>query len=84
MGLSTHRHNIIDLIYGQISFNCCLSNAFKLKLGYNLKIFLVTIKRAAEKDIAKHVIRLAKVIHTRHVQPRCAQLPSLIVYFAMV
>jgi hypothetical protein len=84
MGLCTHRHNIIDLIYGQISFNCCLSNAFKLKLGYNLKIFLVTIKRAAEKDIAKHVIRLAKVIPTRHVQPRCAQLPSLIVYFAMV
>ena len=50
MGLYyTHGQMIMDPTYGQISYNCCLSNAFKLKLGHNPKIFLVEIKRAPEK-----------------------------------
>jgi hypothetical protein len=41
MGLYSNRQMIMDPIYGQISFNCCLSEAFKLKLGHNPKILLV-------------------------------------------
>jgi hypothetical protein len=69
---------IMDPIYGQISYNCCLSNAFKLKLGYNLKIFLVEIKSPTEKEIAKHVIRPTKVIPASRVTARCAQLLIII------
>jgi hypothetical protein len=47
---------IMDHIYGQISFNCSHPQAFKLKLGQNLVLFLVEIRRAAGKDIAKHII----------------------------
>ena len=39
MGFYTHGQMINDPIYRQISLNCCLSNAFKLKLGHNVKIF---------------------------------------------
>ena len=38
MGIYKHGQMINDPIYGQISYNCCLSNAFKLKLGNNVKI----------------------------------------------
>jgi len=58
MGFYTHGQMIMDPIYGQISYNCCLSKACKLKLGPNPKIFLVEIQRATEKEIAEHVIRL--------------------------
>jgi len=37
-------------IYGQTSYNCCPSNAFKLKLGHNLKIFLVEMRSDREED----------------------------------
>jgi hypothetical protein len=47
---------------GQISYNIALSNGFKSALEYNLKLFLVEMKAATRKDIAEHVIRLAKVI----------------------
>ena len=47
---------IMDPISRQISYNCCLSKASKLKPGHNPKIFLVEIKRATEKEIAEHVI----------------------------
>jgi hypothetical protein len=46
----------MEPIYGQISYNCCLSKAFQLKLVLNLKKYLVGIKRAPEKEIAEHVI----------------------------
>jgi len=65
---------IMDPIYGQISYNCCLSNAFKLKIGHYLKIFLVEMKRATGKEIAEYIIRPAKVIPASHVKARCAQL----------
>jgi len=51
-----------DHLYGSIWYNIPLCNAFKLKLGHNLKLFLVQIKAATGKDIAEHLIRLAKVI----------------------
>jgi hypothetical protein len=41
MGLYSNGQMIMDPIYGQISFNCCLSEAFKLKLGHNPRILLV-------------------------------------------
>ena len=51
-----------DLQYGQISFNSSCSNAFKLKLGHHLKLFLVEMKAATGRDIAEHVMKPAKVI----------------------
>jgi len=44
-------------IYGQILYNYCLSNAFKLKLGHNPKIFLLEVERATAKENAKHIVR---------------------------
>jgi len=70
LGLYTHGQTIMDPIYGQILYNCCLSKAFKLKLGHNPKIFLVEIKREPEKEIAEHVIRPTKVILTSRVSAR--------------
>jgi len=49
-------------LYGQISSKSSLSNAFKLKLGHNVKLCLVEMKAATGKDVAEHVIGLAKVI----------------------
>jgi hypothetical protein len=62
MGIYKYGKMIKDPIYGQFSYNCCLSNAVKLQLGHNLKIFVVEMKRATGKEIAEHIIRLTKVI----------------------
>jgi len=62
MGIYKQRQMINNLIYGQISYNCCLSNAFKLKLEYNVKIFVAEMMRATGKETAKYVIRPTKVI----------------------
>jgi len=78
MGIYKHRQIINDSIYGQISYNCCLSNAFKLKLGHNVKIFVVEMMRATGKEIAEHVIRPTKVIHASRVKARREQLPIII------
>jgi hypothetical protein len=43
MAIYAHGQIINDPIYSQISYNCYLSNAVKLKLGNNAKIFLVQI-----------------------------------------
>ena len=43
-----------DPPFVQISFNSSLSNAFKSKLEYNVKLFLVEMKAATGKDIAEH------------------------------
>jgi len=71
MGLYTHWQMIINPIYGQISYNCSLSNAFKLKLRHNPETFLVNMKRATGKGVAEQVMRSAKVIPTRCVKARC-------------
>ena len=62
MGIYKHGEMINNPIYGQILYNCCLSNAFKLKLGHNVKIFVVDMMRVTVKEIAEHIIRPTKVI----------------------
>jgi len=64
IGLYKHGQMVNDRIYGQISYNCYLSIAFKLTLEYNVKIFLVELMRVTVKEIAEHVIRPTKVIPT--------------------
>ena len=64
--------------HGQIAYNCCLSNAFKLKLGNNVKIFFTEMRRATGEESAEYVIRLAKEIPTSHVNARYAQLLFII------
>jgi hypothetical protein len=67
MGLYSPGRTMNDSLSGQISYNSSLSNAFKLKLGHDVKQFLVEMQAATGKDIAEHVIRLVKVIPTRLV-----------------
>jgi len=74
MGLYTHGQMINDPMYGQISYNGCLSNALKLKLGHNVKIFLVEMKRVTGKEIAEHRIRLTKVFPASHLKASHQQL----------
>jgi hypothetical protein len=62
MGLYTLGQMLNDPLYGQISYNSSLSNAFQLKLGHNVQLFLVEMQAATGMDIAEHVIRPAKVI----------------------
>jgi hypothetical protein len=62
MGLYAPGHIMNDPLSGQISYNSSLSNAFKLKLGHNVKQFLLHMKPAPGKDIAKHRMKAAKVI----------------------
>ena len=69
---------ILDPTYGQISYNCCLSNAFKLKLGHDSKKNLVEMMRATGKETAEHIIGPAKVIPASRVKARCAQLLIII------
>jgi hypothetical protein len=77
-GLDTNRQMTMDPIYGQILFNCCHSNAVKMKLGHHAKIFLVEINRATDMEIAEHIIGPPKVIATNRVKARCTQLPTII------
>jgi len=67
-----------DRIYGQILFNCRLSNEVKLKLGYNLKIFSVDMRSAAVKKIAEYVFRPAKIIPASCIKARCVHLLIII------
>jgi len=64
MGLYAPGQTMNDCLSSQISFNRSLSNAFKLNLGHDVKLFLIEMKAATGKDIAEHVIRLVKVIPT--------------------
>jgi hypothetical protein len=59
-----------DPLYGQISYNSSLSNAFKLKLGHNVNLFLVEMKPATGKENAEHIMGPAKVIPASRV-PVC-------------
>jgi len=78
MGLYTNRQKTLDPLYGKISYNCCLSNAFKLNLRHDPNIFSVEMKRATGEGIAKHMTRPARVIPASHVYARCAQLLFII------
>jgi hypothetical protein len=61
MGLYAPGQMMNDSLYGQISYNSSLSNAFKLKLGHDVQLFLVEMKAVTGKVIAEHVMRPAKV-----------------------
>jgi hypothetical protein len=73
MGLYAPGQMMNDPLYGQISYNSSLSNNFKLKLGHNVQLFLIEMKAATGKEIAEHVMRLAKVIPTSLVTVSYAQ-----------
>jgi hypothetical protein len=73
LGLYTHQQKINDPVYGQISYNCCLVHAFKLKHELKVKILLVEMMRATGTGIAKHVIRPTKVIPASRVKARRKQ-----------
>jgi len=63
-----------DHLYGQIWYDSSISNPMKLRLQYNLKLFSVEMQAATGNDIARHVIRPAKVIPTALLQlvmPHC-------------
>ena len=62
MGLYAAVPMMNNTLYSQISYNSSLSKAIKLKLGRNLKLFLVEMNTTTGKDIAEHVLRPAKVI----------------------
>ena len=62
MGLYTPGQMMNDSLYDEISYNSSLSNAFKLKLGDNVNLFLVEMTAATGNDIVEHIMRLAKVI----------------------
>jgi hypothetical protein len=64
VGLYTNGQMVTDPIYGQISYNCCILNSFKLQLGHDSKTFLPEIQRVTRKEIAEYIIRPAKVIPT--------------------
>jgi len=74
MGLYTPGQILNNPLYGQLSYNSSLSNAFKLKLGQNGQLFLIEMKAATRKDIAEHIIRSAKVIPARVVTVSYAPL----------
>jgi len=63
-----------DPLYGQISYNCSFSDAFKLKLGHNVKQFLGEMKAATQNDNGEHIFRPAKVIHASLVTNSFAPL----------
>ena len=62
MGLYAPGQMMNDPLYGWITYDSSLSNAFKLKLGHNLQLLLVEMNAATGKDIVDHVVRPAKVI----------------------
>jgi hypothetical protein len=70
-----------DPLYGQISYNSSPCNAFKLKLGYNVKLGCVEIKAATGNNIAEYVIRPAMVLPASLVKVR--NTPLLIRMFGL-
>jgi len=74
MGIYTLGQTMNDPLYGQISYKSSLSNAFRLKLGHDVKLVLVDMKAASGEDIAEHVIRLVKVIPASLFPVSCAPL----------
>jgi len=78
MGLYTPGQMINDPTYGQISYNYCIWNGLKSKLGPNVKILLVEMMRVTGKEIAEHRIRPRKVIPAHCVKASCEHLVIII------
>jgi hypothetical protein len=74
MRLYTPGQMMNNHLYGQISSNSSLSNAFKLKQGHDVKLYLVEMKAATGKAIAERVMQPAKVIPTSLVTVSYAPL----------
>jgi hypothetical protein len=71
----------MDPIHGQISYLCCFSNLFKLKLGHNAKMLLVEIKQSPGKEITTDLVRPVKVITLSGVNVGCVQILIIIQRF---
>jgi hypothetical protein len=74
MGLYAPGQMINDHLSSHILFNSSISNAFKLKPGHHVKLFLVEMKSGTGKDIAEHVIKPVKVFPRSCVPVRYAPL----------
>lgn len=74
IGLYTHGPMRNNPIYAQISFNCWLLNAFKLKLECNVTILMSQMRTATGNGIAAHGIRQGNRFHGGHFKARYAQL----------
>jgi len=66
-----------DPIHAQISYNCFVSNTFKLEVGYNLMIFLVEMGIATGRVIEERLIGPTKVISASHVNASSTQLRTI-------
>jgi len=84
MGLDTPGQTMNDPLYGQIQYNCSLGNAFKLKLGHNVRLFLVEIMAAPGKDTVEHIMRPAKVIPASPVTVSYAYCQSVYLDFGRI
>jgi hypothetical protein len=80
-GIYKHYQIINDPTYGEVSYNCCLSNAFKLKLGHEGMIFVVGMMRATGKETAEHVIRPTNDIPLALLRLDTSNSYSLYIYF---
>jgi hypothetical protein len=78
MALYTNGHMMLDTIYDHISYQCCRSNACKLKDGHDPKICFVEKLRSTWMQMAEHLIRPGKVIPSSHVKAKGAQLLIMI------
>jgi len=61
MGLYIHWQMMKDPIYGQIMYNCWLSNPLNLKLQHKPRILLVAPQRATGKANARLVTQAVKI-----------------------
>jgi len=68
MGWYWHGKIIKTVMNGQILPNFCFWNDLKMNIGHNLKMDMVLMRRAIEKEIAKYVVRPAKLIPIIHVK----------------
>jgi len=81
MGLYSPGQMMNDTLHGQIFYNSSLSNAFKLKLGDDVELFLIEMKAAKGEVIAEHVMRPAKVIPASLVTVSYAKCESVYLDF---
>jgi len=84
MGLYAPWQMMNDPLYRLISYNSSLSNDFKLKLRHYMPLLLIEMKAATGKNIAKHVMRPAKVIPASLVTVSYAHSWSVYVDFGGV
>jgi len=77
-GVPIHRELKHDFIHNQVLHICCLVNGFKLKLHHDVKICLIQMGAAIEKENTKHVIGPPMIISAGPAQARYTQLLTII------